>query len=353
MFSLTKPDPHSLLYLRCNQFIDTVVKSRALKTALDIGLIDFLLSRRTSSISVLAQGTNCDLRGTSILCDLLLQSGVLSIQNEDISFSTQFLECLPFFDILLAKLLFSFDILSDLANNFTALIQDPVTFQEESALLSFFCHSNISEIDPVSYGLTNQWIHYASTLSFYEAPPLLSVLEFSGKESLLDIGGNSGAFALRLCQLKAVHNASIFDLPFICNLGLNHTFNKPFSKRLSFHPGDLRSHSLPRGYNLHVFKSVLHDWSEDDVISFLKTSTNDLDSGGRLIIYERVATSFPRQSKDSRSWDFCDLPVLLFTRSYRDPNFYVHCLNNLGMRIDRMLVLSLDHDFCVIEAFKP
>ena len=198
-------------------------------------------------------------------------------------------------------------------------------------------------------------MNLTSRMSLYEAAPLHSVLKFSGSESLLDIGGNSGAFGLKLCQLRAIDQATIFDLPLICEIGLNYILNQDCADRVSFCPGDLRSSGLPAGFGLHLFKSVLHDWSDADVRYFLQASVSCLEPGGRLIIYERIQAPLAGSGAPDLGpiWNFADLPVLLFYRSYRDPTLYTHCLADLGMIIAKSVVIRLDSDFCVIEATKP
>jgi len=354
-FTRVEPSADSIAYLRCTKYIDTVIKARALKTALDLGLFEHLLVRRTTTLPTLAQVMKADLLGANLLVQMLAQAGVVQIRNEDILFSEEFLQCLPFFDLMQAKLSFAGVILSDFAEYFTDLVQDPVAFRERATLFRIFSYPKGVEPDAATYHATRLWVNLTSRLSLYEAPPLRSVLEFSGSERLLDIGGNSGAFGLKLCQLQAIDQATIFDLPLICELGLNYVFDQDCADRISFFPGDLQSSDLPKGFSLHLFKSVLHDWSDADVRCFLQASVSCLEPGGRLIIYERIQAPLAGSSAFDSSpiWNFADLPVLLFYRSYRDPMLYKRCLEDLGMIIAKSCLLRLDSDFCVIEAIKP
>jgi hypothetical protein len=342
----------SRAYLAVDKFIDTLIKSRVIKTALDLGLIDHLIERKTSSLEILGKSIRCDQRGTMALVSLLQQSNVVINERGDLSLTTAFRQILPYRDLLQTKLSFAGLLVNDFSDYFSLLIQDPSEFQDKAQLFKLFSYTTDPEPDPETYFRTRLWMQLTSCLSKYEAGPFKEIVNFTGKERLLDVGGNSGAFGLALCQKGAVDSATIFDLPLVCNIGLNYVLGKPSSHRLSFIAGDIRENDLPTGHDLILFKSFLHDWDNTSVKTYLEKAYASLQTSGRLIIYERIALEPSSATTIPRPWGFGDLPLLLFFRSYRNQAYYVKLLENTGFEVKTSKTLLLDSEFCIIEAFK-
>ena len=343
------PSPESVDYLRCSSFMDTLVKARALKTAIDLGLLKYIVPRESVSLAALARSIECDQRGTQLLVDLLVAAGVLLVRHEDILLSPEFKAALPYFDLLCTKLVLSGLLLADFSENFSALISNPEKFRENASIFSLFEYTSETNIEVSSYLRTRLWVQLTSVLSKYEAAPFLWLYPLDGSSLILDVGGNSGSFASQLCQSCPAQRVSVFDLPLICSLGLNYVLPSPSVDRICFIAGDIRSDRLPSGFDAHLYKSFLHDWSDQDVRQHLSRSARALPSGGKVIIYERITS---QRDIASSPWNFCDIPVLMFERSYRDPAFYLQVLPQLGFVVTAAHVIRLDQDFCLIEATK-
>ena len=43
---------------------------------------------------------------------------------------------------------------------------------------------------------------------------------------------------------------------------------------------------LPRGYDVHLFSNVLHDWDVDIVLQLLRASAAALRPGGKIIVHD-------------------------------------------------------------------
>ncbi|MBL9209389.1 MAG: hypothetical protein JNL92_02925 [Opitutaceae bacterium] len=50
--------------------------------------------------------------------------------------------------------------------------------------------------------------------------------------------------------------------------------------------GDMFTDPLPRGYDVHLFSNVLHDWDVDKVRPLLAASFAALTSGGLLLVHD-------------------------------------------------------------------
>ena len=334
-------------YLSVDIFIDTLVKARTIKTAIELGVIDHLVERQSTSIDILCHTCSCDKRGMIVLVGLLESSGVIQSDYGDIRLTSQFREILPFLDLLHTKLNFAGLLLTDYAEYFTLMISKPEEFQEKANIFQLFNYDLALDYSPQAYKRTRLWMQLTSCLSRYEAMPFLETVVLTGREKILDIGGNSGSFAQKICKRYSDVEVTVFDLPLVCEIGLETVLGSHEANRIHYLSGDLRIDPLPHGHQVILFKSMLHDWDDNSVMNFLSKAFAVLDEGGKIIIFERIALEGA-----IKQWRFGDLPLLLFFRSYRNPDFYVSCLEELGMNSISLQRIKLDSEFIVIEGFK-
>ena len=337
----------TLDFLRVDSYIGSVIDARSLKTAFEIGLIDHLLERRSSPTHLLAQATGADSRGLAFLLGLLQAGGVVEQQHGDVRLQADFLKALRYRDLLETKLDFAGLLLDDFADHFTALICDPQRFVRQGRLFELFDYRRALIGTLENYQRTRAWMRLTSTLTRYEASACMALHDFAAHRHVLDVGGNSGEFVLQLCRRHPALVATVFDLPLVCDIGLEHVLAERESARIGFLRGDLRTDPLPAGHDLVTFKSVLHDWPQEDADRFLEAAVRSLPPGGTVLIFERGPID-PQRKPPS----FADLPVLLFFRSYRAPEAYLSTLARLGAQSITCRTVELDTPLFLISARK-
>ena len=334
-------------YLRVDAYLSSVIDARSLKTAFEIGLVDHLLQRGSSPLTMLMRATGADERGLGLLLALLQSAGVVEQDLGDVRLQTNFRSVLRYRDLLETKLDFAGLLLDDFADHFTALVRDPQSFVGQSRLFELFDYRRALTPGFENYRGTRAWMRLTSTLTRYEARALMSVHDFQPCRHMLDVGGNSGEFVLQLCRRHAELQATVFDLPLVCEIGLEHVLPEREAPRIGFVAGDLRTDALPGGHDVVSFKSMLHDWPQEDATRFLAAAVEVLAPGGTLLIFERGPIDAARKPPG-----FADLPVLLFFRSYRPPEAYQEVLAQLGLQDIRCTALELDTPFFVITGRK-
>jgi SAM-dependent methyltransferase len=338
--------PH-LDYLGVDQFLQTVIDARALKTAFELRLIDRLLERQPQTLDGLVAGTGADPRGFRFLVGLLTSNRVIVERNGEIALSERFMGLLRFRDLLETKLDFAGYLSGDFIELFTVLITNPAAFMERSRLFGLFDYRRAQEHSAENYERTKVWMRLTTTLTRYEAQACLQHHDFAPYRRMLDVGGNSGEFALQLCRANPALTATVFDLPLVCDIGQERLLAEPECGRIGFFKGDARADALPGGYDLVTFKSMLHDWPEADADAFLAKAAHALDPGGTVLIFERA----PIQP-DKVTLSFAMLPTLLFFRSYRDPGFYESRLRALGFSAITVSRFDLETPFFLVSARK-
>jgi predicted O-methyltransferase YrrM len=125
------------------------------------------------------------------------------------------------------------------------------------------------------------------SLSSYTARQLGEAYDFSRVRRLLDVGGGVGAFAIELCWRYADLRATVFDLPFVCDLARARIASAGLADRIACVGGDFFvDERLPEGHDAILLSLVLHDWSETEDLEIVRKCVAALDDGGVVMIAE-------------------------------------------------------------------
>jgi len=335
-------------YLCVDRFLESLNHARALATAFEMGLIDFMLQKKNISPESLAKQWGVGLQALQLLLSLLLSNRVVKYQDGHIKLTGEFLHALEFRDLLELKLQISTFAAHDFLDYFSDLVCRPDLFAQRSNFRRLFSYNRCFDDSKESYEATKRWMRITTTLTKYEAQACLVHHDFSRYRQILDIGGNSGEFALRICRSCPDVRATVFDLPLVCTIGLEHVRSEPEADRITFIRGNALDDQLPGGFDLVSFKSMLHDWPDSLARRLIQNGWAALKPGGTILIFER--NSF---AGDLRSVPFSLLPFLLFLHSFRSPVFYAQCLENLGFEDISIQEIVLEMPFSLICARRP
>lgn len=334
-----------LAFLGVDRFVSTLVDARALRTALDLGLVDYLLQHRGASFEAAGKALDIDRTGLRLLVDLLAAAGVLDERERRLRLSGAFLQALDCRDLLETKLDFAGLAMDDFADHFTQMVRAPGPLR--GRLFELFDYARCFEPTLENWQRTRGWMRLTSTLTRYEGRACLRLHDAGRYRRMLDVGGNSGEFALQACRQHQGLQATVFDLPLVCEVGLEHVLAAPEHERIAFVAGDVRADPLPTGHDLISFKSMLHDWPQEDADRFLAKAVRALEPGGTLMIFERA----PIQPHARPP--FAMLPILLFFRSYRGHSGYTGRLAALGLQEVGVQFIQLDTPFFLVTGRKP
>ncbi|KPK24431.1 MAG: hypothetical protein AMK69_16120 [Nitrospira bacterium SG8_3] len=335
-------------YLCVDDFLKALVDARALASAFELGLIDYLVQNPRVPLDDLRSVLRSDEQGLRFLLDLLRANQVIEEIGGQIRLTQSFIRALKFRDLLEAKLEFANFVVSDVADHFTTLIHRPQQFSLDSRTFQLFCYGRSLEYSPENYELTKRWVRITTALTKYEAKVCMKYHDFSQYHRILDIGGNSGEFVLQVCKKYPNVYASVLDLPLVCQVGLEHVRSEPEADRIAFIKGDAQTDELPKGFDLITFKSMLHDWPEDEAKQFIERASQSLEPGGKLLIFERGPIEVGKTPLP-----YSMIPFLLFFRSFRSPLVYKEQLEDLDFQDIEIKRIELENPFFMITAKKP
>ncbi len=342
MTPVPRPD-----YLCVDDFMGDAVSARALQSALEIGLIDHCLRDPSADFRSAAAACGIDARAMQLLLGMLQANGVLEQRDARLVLSERFTSALDYRDLLEAKLEFAALVAPDFLQMFSTLLTDPARFFERSRVFDLFSYDRCFDATPENLAATRRWMRFTTALTRHEAQACIDHHDFSTCRRVLDVGGNSGEFALRLCKAHPELRATVFDLPLVCEVGQAHVAGAEEASRIEFVRAGATPEELPRGFDAVCFKSMLHDWPEDGVRQFLERAWRALDRGGRLVIFERSMVVV-----GDAQIPYALIPIMLFFRSYRSPRDYVRMLEQIGFRDVRWQAVELEMSFMLVTAVK-
>ena len=147
----------------------------------------------------------------------------------------------------------------------------------------------------------NSWFgfdHHYSDCSFDQA---LNIV-FSGQaDTLLDVGGNTGRWALRCVQFNDGVKVTIMDLPGQLEMMKEQTKGLPGAERIAGHGVNLLDKEIPfpKGFDVIWMSQFLDCFSEEEVLSILTRAAAAMDETGRLYIME---TLWDRQQYETAAY---------------------------------------------------
>lgn len=171
---------------------------------------------------------------------------------------------------------------------------------------------------------------------------VLASYNFSGIETLVDVGGGKGGLIATILKAHPHLKGILFDLPRV--IAEVQPFAGELDDRLQRISGDFFA-SVPAGADAYILKRILHDWDDEQALIILKNCRKAIAQNGKLLLVESVipAGNEPCPAK------FLDLHMLAITGGMeRTEAEYRHLLAATGFKLTQIIPTSADVD--VIEA---
>lgn len=280
-------------------------------------------------------------RSGAVLRDLLVRAGILEARSAELTRPMRELLAARG-DALRSVVEFTAMAAADCLNHADTLFAAPSAFMAKADTFAFFQYGRAGTTKALDVEATEPWVRYVSALSEREGPLIAPLMPLDGVRQLLDIGGNSGAFAVSLMDFWPDLEVTVFDLPAVTHIGARLYKAHTSGGRLHFFTGDARTADLPEADAI-VFKSVLHDWSEPEARAMLSRAAEALPDGGRLLIVERGPIE-----DDADNATIGLAPNLVFARFYRSPDLYEAWMRDIGLHVDERRSAMCDMTFHIV-----
>ena len=146
-------------------------------------------------------------------------------------------------------------------------------------------YEGLSQLPPHVQKSWFSFDHYFSDDAF---PLVLPMVYKEGVKKLLDIGGNTGKWAIASTKFSPDVHITIMDLPGQLNVAKQKIEELGLNDRVSFLPVNILDETVqfPKGFDVIWMSQFLDCFSEAEIVSILKRCYEALDENGEVIILE-------------------------------------------------------------------
>ncbi|MDB1123268.1 methyltransferase [Vibrio algarum] len=178
--------------------------------------------------------------------------------------------------------------------------------------------------------------HFYSDRSF---PILLDTVFAAKPKHLVDIGGNTGKWAMQCCRYDSEVKVTIVDLPQQLEMAMKNAEENGFQERISPYPANMldKQQSLPSGADVWWMSQFLDCFSPMEILNILKKVRNTMDQNATVYILELF---WDAQKYDAASYSL-NATSLYFTclangnsRFYRSEDF-LEIVQEAGFAVEK------------------
>jgi acetylserotonin N-methyltransferase len=119
------------------------------------------------------------------------------------------------------------------------------------------------------------------------SPQIVKAVDLSRFRRMVDLGGATGHLAIAACERYPNLHGVVFDLPDVLALAREIVAASPAAARIEVLGGDFFTDVLPEA-DVYSLGRILHDWTEEKIMTLLRRIHERLPSGGAVLIAEKL-----------------------------------------------------------------
>jgi O-methyltransferase domain/Dimerisation domain len=127
---------------------------------------------------------------------------------------------------------------------------------------------------------------YMTTLSSHVAAAVSASYDFTGRSSVVDVGGGQGIVLEAVLAGNDHLTGTVFDMPHVVAKAPRPGASESVAARWAATSGSFFE-SVPPA-DVYILKSILHDWPDDRCVDILRTCRRSLTDGGVVLVVETL-----------------------------------------------------------------
>ncbi len=172
--------------------------------------------------------------------------------------------------------------------------------------------------------------------SRFTAPFVCAGYDFGASTRVCDVGGGTGTLLTEILVAHPALRGVLFDRPEVVAGAPAELAARGVSDRCEVVGGDFFA-EVPKGSDLYVLQSIVHDWDDDSAVRILSRVRDAMEPGARVLLLEAVVppTAFVHPAK------YADLLMLVLTGRGRERTEveYRAVATRAGLRLERVVSL--------------
>lgn len=157
-----------------------------------------------------------------------------------------------------------------------------------------------------------------SSLSTAVGKAVVHSYDFSGIETLVDVGGGEGALLAEILAANPTLRGVLFDQPRVVEGATDLLERAGVADRCEVAGGSFFE-AVPAGADAYLLKSVIHDWDDAAAGQILRRCREAMDDKGRLLVVEPIIG--PKNEPDPAKFSDLNMLVMLGGRERTAEDF--------------------------------
>src|SRR6266699_965362 len=162
---ITRDDKGPYDFLCVDDFLQTELDARAIRSAFETGVMDALVAHGPLSVSALAAKSRMDSVGFRLLTGLLEVNGVVRRERDQVALTPAFVAALRFRDLLETRIDFADLVWPDIHALFTPLLADLPRFMARSKVFELFRYDRCMNVTPENLEATSACVRLTTCLT--------------------------------------------------------------------------------------------------------------------------------------------------------------------------------------------
>lgn len=261
---------------------------QAAKSLNDLGILSYMREiRKPQTVTEIAKAVNLSDYGTLVLLEAGLSLEMILVENDKYSLTKTGFFILTD-DLTNANMNFVHDV------NYKAFyhLNEAIKTGKPAGLYRELTdkptvYEALSEMPEKFRDSWFNFDHYYSDDSFDSVLPII----FERKpKTIMDIGGNTGKFAIKCAEYNPDIDITILDLPGQLNDAANNIKKKGFENRINMNPINLLdfSNPYPKGHDIIWMSQFLDCFSEEEIVKLISNAKDAMGENSRLFIMETL-----------------------------------------------------------------
>jgi hypothetical protein len=257
---------------------------QAAKSLRNLGILEYLFNKDKASIETIATELNLPLYGVKVLLEAGLSLEMVYLKNNE------FILTKTGYFILRDKMTnINMDFTQDV--NYLAInhLEESIRTGKPEGL------KELGNWDTVYIGLSElpekikkSWFDFDHFYSDYTFPEIMPILLGSNPKSIMDVGGNTGKFALQCAQYNPAVKITILDLPGQTNVARKNIAEAGFEDRIFTIDTNLldSSNTLPKDFEIIWMSQFIDCFSLDEIYGLFKKVHEAMTDNASFYILE-------------------------------------------------------------------
>ncbi|XP_062296564.1 acetylserotonin O-methyltransferase 2 [Scomber scombrus] len=303
--------------------------SKVIFSACELGVFDLLLkSQEPLSAQHVARELSTSVDGMESLLDALVGIEILEVETTD---GTAFYSSTDVANLYLAKgsgkslhdmIVYYSQTIYPLWNNMADAVRDGKNQNEKTFGLPS------EEIFQAIYRSEGEMLKFMGLMNsswVLDGHDIVTAFNLSCFQTIVDLGGCTGALAREVAKAYPSSSVTVFDLPKIVETAQKHFCQE--NDAVSFQSGDFFEGEIPPA-DLYVLARIIHDWPEEKSLKLLKRIYDVCKPGGGVLLVEALLFENRRGPVMAQLFS---LNMLVQTEGKeRPPSDYTHMLEKTG-----------------------